>query len=230
MMSEQDQIALSSDIQINDCWNRIGVQGDKSCPLLIDYIHCRNCHVYEAAAAELMNRPLPDAYRQEWAREFSPEQIEEQAGSESALVFRVAAEWLALPTASISEVTDMRAIHSIPHRRDGALLGLTNVRGELVACVSLIQLLGLGSTAPVMQDHRIVPRLLMLRYDGHRVALPVDQVQGTERYHPDQLRPLPATLEQAPHLYCTASLPLETGLAGLLDADLLAKSINRSLA
>ena len=35
---------------IDDCWNRIGVHGDKSCPLLSEHIHCRNCAVYSAAA------------------------------------------------------------------------------------------------------------------------------------------------------------------------------------
>ena len=41
---------------IDDCWNRIGIHGDKSCPLLIDHIHCRNCAVYSAAATRLLDR------------------------------------------------------------------------------------------------------------------------------------------------------------------------------
>ncbi|MCW1245836.1 chemotaxis protein CheW, partial [Pseudomonas sp. SAICEU22] len=41
---------------IDDCWNRIGVHGDKSCPLLAEHIHCRNCSVYSAAATRLLDR------------------------------------------------------------------------------------------------------------------------------------------------------------------------------
>ena len=36
---------------VNDCWNRIGVRGDRSCPELKQYVHCRNCPVYSAGAA-----------------------------------------------------------------------------------------------------------------------------------------------------------------------------------
>ena len=38
---------LTGDVErIDDCWNRIGVHGDKSCPLLDEHVHCRNCAVY----------------------------------------------------------------------------------------------------------------------------------------------------------------------------------------
>ena len=37
---------------IDDCWNRIGVRGDGSCPELKQYVHCRNCPVYSAGAAD----------------------------------------------------------------------------------------------------------------------------------------------------------------------------------
>ena len=36
-----------------------------------------------------------------------------------------------------------RLIHSLPHRRQGIVLGLVNVRGELLICVSLARLLGI---------------------------------------------------------------------------------------
>ncbi|HBP1772226.1 TPA: chemotaxis protein CheW, partial [Pseudomonas aeruginosa] len=36
--------------QVDDCWNRIGVHGDKSCERLAEHVHCRNCEVYAAAA------------------------------------------------------------------------------------------------------------------------------------------------------------------------------------
>ncbi len=41
---------------IDDCWNRIGVRGDGSCPRLAGYIHCRNCPVHDAAAARVLDR------------------------------------------------------------------------------------------------------------------------------------------------------------------------------
>ncbi len=45
------------------------------------------------------------------------------------------------------EVTNLRPIHSLPHRRSGVMLGLANVRGELLICVSLAMLLGVAPAA-----------------------------------------------------------------------------------
>ena len=44
---------------LNDCWNKIGVRGDGSCPELERHAHCRNCPVYSAAAAQLLDAELP---------------------------------------------------------------------------------------------------------------------------------------------------------------------------
>ena len=37
------QLLAEDDAHIDDCWNRIGVHGDKQCPLLERLVHCRNC-------------------------------------------------------------------------------------------------------------------------------------------------------------------------------------------
>ena len=49
-------LTLTDTQAIDDCWNRIGIHGDKSCPLLAEHIHCRNCSVYSAAATRLLDR------------------------------------------------------------------------------------------------------------------------------------------------------------------------------
>ncbi|MEM7650108.1 MAG: chemotaxis protein CheW, partial [Cyanobacteria bacterium P01_A01_bin.70] len=33
----------------HDCWNQIGVRGDRTCPTLETVIHCHNCPVYSQA-------------------------------------------------------------------------------------------------------------------------------------------------------------------------------------
>ena len=56
-MIASDTFSVTRDAQaIDDCWNRIGIHGDKSCPLLSEHIHCRNCAVYSAAATRLLDR------------------------------------------------------------------------------------------------------------------------------------------------------------------------------
>ena len=118
---------------IDDCWNRIGIHGDHSCPLLADHIHCRNCAVYSAAATHLLDRY---ALQQDDERHSSAV-VEVQVATRSLLMFRLGEEWLALSTRSLVEVAPLQTVHSLPHQRSRALLGVANVRWALVACRSL---------------------------------------------------------------------------------------------
>ena len=134
--------------RFNDCWNRIGVRGDGSCPELQGHVHCRNCPAYSAAAADLLNRAPPVGEAVLWRSESaSPERLP-RGGEESILIFRVGGEWLGLQSALIKEIAEERQIHSLPHQRNAAVLGIVNIRGALVLCMSLTRLLN------VEQDRR----------------------------------------------------------------------------
>ena len=93
---------------IDDCWNRIGIHGDKSCPLLTEHIHCRNCAVYSAAATRLLDRY---ALQQEDRAQVSTA-VEVEVKTRSLLMFRLGEEWLGLATRSLVEVAPLQAIHS----------------------------------------------------------------------------------------------------------------------
>ncbi len=133
---------------VNDCWNRIGVGGDRSCPELREHVHCRNCPVYSAGAAELLDGDAPAGYLAEWTSHFAQPKRAEDIETRSIVIFRIGSEWLALPTSVVMEVANLLPIHSLPHRQSGAVLGLANVRGELLICVSLGQVVGVEK-APV---------------------------------------------------------------------------------
>ena len=128
------------------CWDRIGVQGDRSCPKLAAAIHCRNCPVFSAAGQQLFEREAPPEYVDECTRRLTA--ADEVAGSDghSLLLFRVGPEWLAIDTQAVVEVVEPRPIHRVPHRTDRLLLGLANIRGELHLCISLRELLGIEPT------------------------------------------------------------------------------------
>src|SRR5579859_2702256 len=128
---------------VHDCWNSIGVRGDGSCPALERHVHCRNCPTYAAAASELLDMQLPNDHLSQWTPRIAQRQAPTtDTHTLSLVIFRLGEELLALPTDSFKEVVSGGTIHSIPHRRDGIVLGLTNIRGELVVCASLSQLLG----------------------------------------------------------------------------------------
>src|SRR5438046_9100932 len=99
-MSESPDTARRFDhAVVIDCWNSIGVRGDGSCPELKQHVHCRNCPVYSAGAAELLDGDLPANYLAEWTSHFAEPKRADEVGTRSILTFRLASEWLALPAA-----------------------------------------------------------------------------------------------------------------------------------
>jgi len=216
---------------IDTCWNRIGVHGDATCQELLVHVHCHNCPVYSRGALALLDRARVHDL-DEATRLFAADKQELHRGDESAFLFRVGKEWLAISTSVLDEVSDLRAIHSLPHRRSGVVLGLANVRGELLVCVSLAQLLGVEpetQDANVRERRHVLRRLLVVRERGLRIAFPVDEVHGTRRYSESELKPAPSTVARASDSYSRAVLPWEGHAVGLLDEELLFHSLNRNL-
>lgn len=161
-------------LDIDDCWNRIGVRGDHSCPRLKEHVHCHNCEVYAETAKRILDHHALQHLAQE-GRGHAAES-ETDAG-ESIIIFRLGDEWLGLPLAVLVEVVPRQAIHTLPHRRSAALLGVSNVRGALIACLSLVDVLGLE--AVTVTAERAIPRMLIIgnAAEGH-VVCPVDEVDG----------------------------------------------------
>jgi chemotaxis-related protein WspD len=213
---------------IDDCWNRIGVRGDGSCPELKQYVHCRNCPVYSAGAADLLDADAPAGYFADRTTHFAKQAHAEEGETRAVVIFRVASEWLALPTSVVIEVANLLPIHSLPHRSDGVVLGLASVRGELLVCVSLGQVVGAEPLAAASRERRGTThrRLLVIRREDVRVVCPVDEVHGIHRFHPRELKDVPTTATVA---YSTALLSWQGHSVGTLDDQLLFYTLKRSL-
>ncbi|RON19932.1 chemotaxis protein CheW [Pseudomonas brassicacearum] len=210
---------------IDDCWNRIGIHGDKSCPLLAEHIHCRNCAVYSAAATRLLDRY---ALQQDDRVQHSA-MVETEVKTRSLLMFRLGEEWLALATRSLVEVAPLQAIHSLPHQRSRALLGVANVRGALVACLSLVELLGLDATNNVASSARVMPRMLIIAAHGGPVVVPVDEVDGIHGIDERILEAASQSGTQASGKYTRGVLPFKGRSLRWLDEEQLLSAVTRSL-
>ncbi len=213
------------------CWNSIGVRGDRSCPVLEQHVHCRNCPVYSAAALALLDVEVSAEIVADHTRHFAKPKVVDESETLSAIIFRIGAEWLALPTSVVAEVAELRPIRTVPHRRSGLVMGLANVRGELLVCVSLSRLLGLDrSVESKPESRRASPhRLLVVRSGDVRAVLPVDEVFGIHRLHLRELKDAPTTVAKAPTAHSKAVVIWSGHSVGLLDDQRLLRSLRGSL-
>ena len=223
---------MSEAIPINDCWNKIGVWGNADCPELKKHIHCRNCPTYSTAATHLLNGMPPSHYLDEWTNFIAQERQVKESDTHSALIFCVGSEWLALSTKVFKEVANFKMIHSLPHRRKDIVLGIVNIRGELLICVSLLQALGLEKARETGRDksHVTRHRLLVINDEGKRLAFPVDEVGGIHHFSPKEVKEVPSTIARATAVHTTGVLSWQNRSVGCLDAQLLFYTLNKGLS
>lgn len=188
--------------------------------------------VGQDGALRLLDREPPEGYLHEWTERIAAERQATESGTQSALVFRIGTEWLALPPGLFQEVARRCPAHSLPHRQGGLVKGVVTIRGELVVCVSLATVLGLASEPATIREPggRIYGLVLVADRAGNRLAFPVDEVHGVLRYQPGALRALPATLAVSKVTYTLGLLPWGDRTVGCLDDELLFYTLNRNLA
>lgn len=219
------------------CWNRIGIRGDRSCVQLPVQVHCRNCPVYSAAAAALLDAPNPNAdLACQFTEQTTADSESPPPAGESVMIFRLGVEWFALPTRLCVEVVEVRPIHSLPRRRQGGVvLGVVAVRGQLVVCLSIAGLLNATADAAPAQPAAtaagsVRERLLLVGWSEGTVAFPVAEVAGVQRLQTRQRVNVPATVSQSQSRLTTSLLLAESRSIALLDEQQLYRSIQQSLA
>lgn len=223
---------ISANDGVDACWSRIGVRGDKSCPQLRQHIHCRNCPTYGAVGAAILDARSADTDCTAFSGASASPAAPRAEQVLSVMTFRLGAESFGLPVRSCREVIEARAIHSLPRRRHEAVLGLANVRGALLICVSLHILLhsSQSSGSSDSTDKNSRPRLLVMESGTGPLAVPVDEVWGVVRYELRDLRPVPAVLAKSQQVHTQRVLVAGQRTIGLLDVDLLWRTLADILA
>ncbi len=218
-MNTQDAL---TPLAVNDCWNHIGLRGDRSCEKLATVTHCRNCPVYATGARTIMQRALPAGYEHDGAVQFAAPLPPPVRTDQSALVFRIGCEWLGLPARMCVTIADMATAHRLPHRSNPVLAGLVSVKGKLYPCMSLADLMAVGpEEAGQSSDCKVYPRLLVMQLGQHAFALPVQALHGVHRHALSDLQAPPATIHQKVHQYLTGVLDVGGIQVGCLDAELV---------
>lgn len=171
--------------------------------------------------ARLLDREPPEGYRAEWTAHLAKPPKRSDVTTDSAMIFRVGNEWLALPATWVVEVAPLRLVHSLPHRQGRALAGIVNVRGELVPCFSLERVIGSDAATTESKTRR----LFVAGQGARRLVFIVDEVHGVLRYDSAKLLAAPGRLKHVKSL-----LTWGERTVGVLDAEVLWTSLERSLA
>jgi chemotaxis-related protein WspD len=217
-----------------DCWNRIGVSGDRSCPELATVVHCHNCPVFSAAGRRFLDSLPPDGYLEEWTARLAENKDDEIADVRGVVLFRLGGEWLALPASTLHEVLSVRPIHRIPFH-GGLLAGVVNVRGELHLAIRMDHLLGITQGAEADGDGsfsgsgKAIPRLLVAGRDAETWVFRVDHVDRVYRLAMQSLKPVPPTLGRATSRFTRGVFRWKERAVGLLDEGRLFEAVRTSV-
>ena len=220
------------DMAASQCWKRIGIWGDESprCQELDRLIHCRNCEVYATAGRGLLERAIPDDYRDEWTAALALTKDTERSDQRSVLVFRLGDEWFGISTSAFREVIPLQPVRVLPHRSDSLLRGVINVRGELMLCVWLEGLLDLtpsGGQEEEAQGSQTWPRMLILDWDHRRWAFAVSEVDGIHQLGSDEVQEVPVTTAKDKSNHTQGIFERDSRPIGYLDEELISYALQR---
>jgi chemotaxis-related protein WspD len=220
---------------VNDCWNRVGVRGDRSCPELKTAIHCQNCNVFGAASQAFFDRPhLPD-YKRDVTRLVAEPPSVRQTGTRPVVVFALSEELFALDTRSFVEVTGLRRVHRVAHRSNRIFSGLVSINGQLELCFSLANLLSVAAKNPdsIPSDaapRRADARLVVIEDErNRRWVFHADRVLGVERMPEAAFSEPPATVASDTASHVSGVIVWNEKLIGHLALESIFASLERSL-
>jgi chemotaxis-related protein WspD len=225
---------------LDDCWNQIGVMGDRSCSKLTTVMHCHDCPVYAEAGDSLLEREPPPNYLEEWINilaETSVEQEESEgddivirtAEAISVMIFRLGNERLAFPVKFLQEVTPSCVIQPLPHRSNKLFLGLVNIRGETLLCASLNHLLGLEANQETSLTAINSKRMIVAGQGIDKWVFPVDEVHGVYRFHLNELKDAPVVISKAAEAYTEGIINWQGKKVNYLDFELLFYNLNHKI-
>jgi purine-binding chemotaxis protein CheW len=140
----------------------------------------------------------------------------------SLCTFRVADQLMGLPALRIQEVLRSRAMTPVPLAPQ-AVLGLVNLRGQIVTAVDLRQRLGFPRVPPPPPDTPADEGpggvAVVVDTDDGLVSLMVDDFGDVTEVDADDILPPPATLTGAARRLARGVLPVEGRLVLVLDVD-----------
>ena len=134
----------------------------------------------------------------------------------SILSFQLYEELYGVELGYLTETRQSASVRMVP-RAASHLVGIINLRGELLPVVDLCPILGL----PQQPLRKIVPALLVLSFKGNKLALVADRAKDILTFHKKDIKPPPLSLDPERALFVRGVLLVENRPLTLLDVEKL---------
>ncbi|MCD6308886.1 MAG: chemotaxis protein CheW [Candidatus Latescibacteria bacterium] len=226
----EDIMGTIEDRRNVQCWNEIGVNGDHSCPSLEEMSHCRNCPEYTAYGKTLLDRDIPKELLKERTRLLSRKKTSEAPGVDTVVIFRIGEEWLALKIGLFREIVELCPIHTVPFRSNEKFIGLVNISGELVPCVSIRNVIGIARKDLPYAEISSGWMAVVGNSQGERFVFRADEISGVSRLSADELKESPATIAHSDFGLTKGVFTRGEKTIGLLDEDRFFDSLQESIS
>ncbi|MEM1059801.1 MAG: chemotaxis protein CheW [Verrucomicrobiota bacterium] len=185
----------------------------------------------ESSQENLLHRPAPAGYLENWNRSLAEMQDEAVENTTSLLIFRLFDEWLAFSTQAFAEVIETRPVHRVPHRSNDILHGVTNVRGTLILCFSLSRLLQVEPSEGKDRtlSRRVYNRFIVMKQEKRRWVFPCTEIFGVHQLPDDELEEAPVTVAISRQPFTKSIFRFRGNTVGLLDHELLYYKLDKDV-
>jgi len=150
------------------------------------------------------------------AESLAVESADEGARDSIAILrFRLGAEWYAVRVSEVREIFHEYEITSIPCVPD-YILGVVNVRGEILSVTDPARLMGLGS---VSVEEQVLPPAVVIARDDLASALVVDEIGDITEVDTEAIEPPISTIDRGQAEFIVGTIHDTSTLIGLVSID-----------
>lgn len=150
------------------------------------------------------------------ADSLAKEALEEEVSSRlSVLLFRLGDEWYAVKVSDVREIFQEYAVTTIPCVPD-YILGVVNVRGEILSVTDLAKMMHLGS---VTWESGVTPPAIVIAGGDVVTAAVVDEIGDIAEISADSVEPAVSIIDRAQAEFIAGSLFIGGTMVGLIGVE-----------
>lgn len=182
---------------------------------------------HELTAANVLMTSRANEILRQRAASLAQAPVDEDAGESTGLLrFRLGLEWYAVSISGVREIHNEYVVTRIPRVPD-SVLGVINVRGEIVSVTDLATLIRVPSRSELDIDGQL-PSAIIVANDECVSALVVDEIGDIIEVAHGAIEPPLSTLDKAQAEYMAGSVYVEGLLIGVVNIDKILEPIGES--